>query len=110
MKMLTLKETQERVDSWIEQFGGGYWSPLSMFASLVEEVGELGREINNLWGCKTKKTCTHNLDMELADIIFSLICIANYFEVDLEDALIKTLVKYSERDSTRWISSARGDR
>jgi NTP pyrophosphatase (non-canonical NTP hydrolase) len=32
------------VDKWINQFE--YWPPLSMLASLVEEVGELAREIN----------------------------------------------------------------
>lgn len=100
--MLTFKEAQGKVDIWIKQFGAGYWPPLSMFASLVEEVGELGREINNIEGCKRKKSRIKNVDLELADIFFSLICIANYFEVDLENAFLRTLGKYSRRDSTRW--------
>ncbi|TME20474.1 MAG: nucleotide pyrophosphohydrolase, partial [Chloroflexi bacterium] len=29
---------------------GGYWSPLSQYARLVEEVGELGRELNFQFG------------------------------------------------------------
>ena len=101
--MLTLKDAQEKVDNWIKQFEEGYWPPLAMFASLAEEVGELGREINNIEGYKKKKSqSTVRIDSELGDIIFSLICIANSFEVDLEDSFLKTITKYSNRDSKRW--------
>ena len=100
---LTFREAQEKVDDWIGQFEEGYWPPLAMFASLVEEVGELGKEINSLEGHKRKRGDSHSsLDIELGDIIFSLICIANHFKVDLEDAFHKTLNKYSDRDTTRW--------
>ena len=50
-----LKDLQKQVHKWISQFEEGYWPPLSMFAALVEEVGELGREINHLEGFKPKK-------------------------------------------------------
>jgi NTP pyrophosphatase (non-canonical NTP hydrolase) len=46
MEELTIKQAQKIVDEWINQFEEGYWPPLSMLASLVEEVGELAREIN----------------------------------------------------------------
>jgi len=45
---LSLSEIQKTIDKWISQFEEGYWPPLSMFASVVEEVGQLGREINSL--------------------------------------------------------------
>ena len=51
----TLVELQQRVDAWIGQFEEGYWPPLSMLARLTEEVGELAREINHLYGHKPKK-------------------------------------------------------
>ena len=105
--MLTLKEAQRKVDNWIKQFEEGYWPPLAMFASLVEEIGELGREINNIQGYKKKKQMSDSaLELELGDIIFSLICLANYFKIDLEKAFIKTTDKYSTRDSTRWTPKA----
>jgi NTP pyrophosphatase (non-canonical NTP hydrolase) len=53
---LTIKEAQTKVDRWIDQFEEDYWPLLSMFTSLVEEVGELGREINNLEGWKRKRS------------------------------------------------------
>ena len=46
MEELTLRQAQKIVDDWINQFEEGCWPPLSMLASLVEEVGELAREIN----------------------------------------------------------------
>jgi len=106
--LLTLKEAQKKVDNWIKQFEEGYWPPLAMFASLVEEIGELGREINNIQGYKKKKSQSSvNVELELGDIIFSLICIANYFKIDLENSFLKTVTKYSNRDSKRWTRKIR---
>ena len=101
-----MKEAQEKVDNWIKQFEEGYWPPLAIFASLVEEIGELGREINDIQGYKKKETSKSALEPELGDIMFSLICIANYFKIDLEKGFIKTTDKYSKRDSTRWTHKA----
>jgi len=96
-------EIQKIVDKWISQFEEGYWPPLSMFAALVEEVGELGREINHLERYKKKiaKKRT-NLGLELADIIFGVACIANYYKIDLEKAFHKVIEKYTSRDFHRW--------
>jgi len=106
--VLTFRESQKKVDAWIGQFEEGYWPPLAMFASLVEEVGELGREINSLEGYKRKRSVTSSsLESELGDVIFSLICVANHFKVDLEDAFLKSLDKYSKRDATRWTPKAK---
>ena len=35
--------------------------------------------------------------MELGDVLFSIITIANAFEIDLEEALNKVLKKYEKR-------------
>lgn len=101
---ITIKEAQDLVDEWISQFEEGYWPPLSMLASLTEEVGELAREINYREEFKVKKESesASSIGLELADIFFSLICLANYYEVDLEEKFDKTMEKYSSRDSDRW--------
>lgn len=94
---------QKLVDDYISQFEEGYWPPLAMFASLVEEVGELAKEINHLEQVKTKKsTDITELGMELGDILFSLICIANHYQIDLDDALTRVIDKYDTRDAERW--------
>jgi len=100
---MTLKAIQKLVDDWICQFEEGYWPPLSMLAAVVEETGELAREINDREGYKKKRAPdSTNLGLELADVIFSLVCIANYYDIDIEAAFIEVLGKYSKRDMNRW--------
>lgn len=100
---MTLKAIQTAVDDWIGQFEEGYWPPLSMLAALVEETGELARELNDREGFKKKREEDDtNLGLELADLLFSLTCIANYYHIDLEAAFKDVLNKYSIRDMNRW--------
>lgn len=98
------KEMQKEVDSWISQFEEGYWDPLSMLARLTEEVGELAREINHQFGEKTKKSDEPmgDLTLELADILFIVICYANSLNIDLEEAFKRVMAKYRYRDNERW--------
>lgn len=101
---MDLKEAQRRVHEWISQFEEGYWPPLSNLARLTEEVGELARLMNHKFGHKPKKDdeAEQDLALELADILFVLVVIANQQGIDLDDALRRTLEKYRVRDSERW--------
>ncbi|MFX1377203.1 MAG: nucleotide pyrophosphohydrolase [Promethearchaeota archaeon] len=102
-KKNTLIEIQNLIDHWVREHGG-YWSPLSMICAFMEELGELAREINSLEGYKPKKInrLNSNLEEELGDLLFSLVCIANHYKVDLGKELEKIMDKYSERDSKRF--------
>ena len=104
---LTLRQAQAAVDAWISQFEEGYWPPLANLARLVEEVGELARELNHRHGSKPKKPHEPEADlgMEMADILFVLLALANEQGIDLDDALRRTLAKYATRDASRWTSS-----
>jgi NTP pyrophosphatase (non-canonical NTP hydrolase) len=101
---VTIAEAQQAVDAWIGQFEEGYWPPLSNLARLVEEVGELAREMNHRYGHKPKKTDepVQDLALELADILFVVIAIANEQEIDLDAAFGRVLEKYRVRDGDRW--------
>lgn len=101
---LSLREAQERVHAWISQFEEGYWPPLTNLARLIEEVGELAREMNHRFGHKTKKSDEPEQDLaiELADILFVLLVIANEQGIEMDDALERVLEKYRVRDSDRW--------
>jgi NTP pyrophosphatase (non-canonical NTP hydrolase) len=102
-KQKPLSGIQKAVDYWIGQFEEGYWPPLSMLAAVVEETGELAREINDREGFKKKRRPDNSdLSLELADVLFSLVCIANYYNIDLDDAFKAVLEKYSKRDMERW--------
>jgi len=101
---VTLEEAQRAVDAWVGQFAEGYWPPLSNLARLVEEVGELAREMNHRFGDKPKKPGEpeQDLALELADILFVLIAIANSQKIDLDQAFERVLEKYRVRDGHRW--------
>jgi NTP pyrophosphatase (non-canonical NTP hydrolase) len=101
---MDLQEAQRRVDEWISQFEEGYWHPLVNLARLVEEVGELARELNHRYGAKAKRDeeADRELAMELADVLFVLLAIANEQGIELDDALERTLEKYRTRDTHRW--------
>lgn len=101
---MELRDAQARVDRWISQFEEGYWPPLVNLARLMEEVGELARELNHRFGAKTKRPdeADQDLALELADILFVLLVMANQQKIDLSDALEEVLEKYRLRDSQRW--------
>jgi len=93
-----LPGVQAYVDAWIKQ-RGGYWSPLSQYARLAEEVGELGRELNFRFGDKPRavKDESGSAMDELGDVFFIVILLANYLGIDLDGALNATLEKYARR-------------
>jgi NTP pyrophosphatase (non-canonical NTP hydrolase) len=99
-----ISEAQHAVDRYIGQFAEGYWPPLTNLARLVEEVGELARELNHRYGHKPKKAgeAEQDLALELADILFVIIAIANEQQIDLEEAFARVMKKYDTRDADRW--------
>jgi NTP pyrophosphatase (non-canonical NTP hydrolase) len=106
---MPLKEAQQRVHQWVSQFEEGYFHPLTNLARLTEEVGELAREVNHRFGQKTKKKDEPegDLAMEMADILFVLICMANREGVDLQVAFDRMMDKVETRDLNRWTKKAR---
>jgi NTP pyrophosphatase (non-canonical NTP hydrolase) len=101
---MDIRGIQEEVDRYISQFREGYFPPLVNLARLTEEVGELAREINHRYGPKTKKADEPEGDiaLELADILFVLVVLANQMDIDLQAAIEKTMEKYRVRDAARW--------
>jgi NTP pyrophosphatase (non-canonical NTP hydrolase) len=101
---MSLAEAQGRVDVWIGQFEEGYFHPLTNLARLAEEVGELAREVNHRYGQKTKKPgeADGDLAMEMADILFVIICMANREGIDLQEAFDRMMQKVERRDGKRW--------
>ncbi|HEY6209324.1 MAG TPA: nucleotide pyrophosphohydrolase [Gemmatimonadales bacterium] len=106
---MSLREAQQTVDRWIGQYREGYFSPLTNVARLAEEVGELAREINHRFGEKTKKPeeAEWSVAMELADILFVVICLANSQGIDLDQAFDAMMRKVTARDAARWTRKER---
>jgi NTP pyrophosphatase (non-canonical NTP hydrolase) len=101
---MALGELQHQVDRWVSQFEEGYFHPLTNLARLTEEVGELAREVNHRYGQKTKKAteADGDLSLEMADILFVLICMANREGIDLDQAFQRMMSKVEQRDAGRW--------
>jgi NTP pyrophosphatase (non-canonical NTP hydrolase) len=108
---MSLADCQRRVDAWISQFEEGYFHPLTNMCRLSEEVGELAREVNHRFGQKTKKPgeTEGDLAMEMADILFVLICMANREGIDLQSAFDRMMDKVDRRDTTRWTKKGGAD-
>jgi NTP pyrophosphatase (non-canonical NTP hydrolase) len=108
MTDLTLRQTQQLVDSWMRQRGWEYWHPLSQLARMTEELGELARLVNHLYGEKPKKIDEpeQELGLEIADLLYTMICLANSQGIDVQSALERVIEKYGTRDATRYGPSA----
>jgi len=101
---MSFRDAQQTVDRWIGQYKEGYFRPLTNLARLTEEVGELAREINHRFGEKPKKAgeAEGSLALELADIVFVVICLANSQGIDLDEAFAAMMEKVRTRDDRRW--------
>lgn len=104
---MTIQEAQQKVDSWIKQYGVRYFNELTNTAMLMEEVGEVARIMARRYGEQSEKESDKQkmLNDELADVLFVLICIANQTGIDLEEALKRNLDKKTNRDSQRHINN-----
>lgn len=105
----SLSDLQQAVDGWIAE-NGGYWPPLSMLARLTEETGELAREYNHRFGAKKKKASEGEaeLAMEMADVLFILVCMANAEGINLDSAFSRMLEKLRVRDAGRFSNTGPG--
>ncbi len=99
-----MKKEQKQVDEWVKQYKIGYFSPFECLACLTEEMGEVAKEINHLYGPKKKKKSEGigNLGDEIADVIVALCCLANSQNIDLDKHFQKVMDKYHYRDNNRW--------
>ena len=97
---MTIDEAQKQVDEWIKTVGVRY------FSELTEEVGELARVMARRYGDQSFKEGENcNLEEEMADVLWVLICLANQTGVNLTEALRKSIEKKTRRDKERHINN-----
>ena len=103
---MTIEEAQQRVDRWIKEYGVRYFSELTNMAVLTEEGGELARVMARRYGDQSfKKGEKDNLDEEIADVFWVLLCIANQTGVNITEAFRRSLEKKTQRDNQRHINN-----
>lgn len=89
--MQTYYQYQDVINELFHKQNWQYWSSLSIIGRLLEEQGELAREINHLYGDKKKRTdeSENDIEEEIGDIIYTIICFANKDGYDLDRAVRK---------------------
>ena len=99
-----MNKAQKDVDAWIQQHKIKYWTPHEILVRVMEEAGELAKEINHVYGPKKKKSSEAKSEIqdEIGDIIFALTCLANSLGIDLDETHEKTMDKLHGRDKDRY--------
>lgn len=92
-----MKNLQEAVQKFAHE--NNLNSPIEYrVLDMMSELGEVAKEILKMSNYGTQEMQYRDeLKMELGDTLYSLITIANTYDVDLEDALNSVLKKYSQR-------------
>jgi len=92
-----MKELQQRVKKFCEENKLDS-PPEHRILDLVSEIGEVAKEILKMSDYGRKKPeYREEIRGELGDALYSLINVANYFDVDLKEAMELVLKKYEER-------------
>ncbi len=84
----TLPELQRYMDEICKERGWTKDNYAEKFLLFTEEIGELAKEIRKTQGLYKEKAKQANLGLEeeFADVLSYLLDLANYFQVDLEQA------------------------
>lgn len=86
----TLSDFQVYVKNMVEERGFQNQTIDDFFILLIEEIGEVATEIRKLKNLPSRKSEERvKLDEELADMFNYLLCICNYYSIDLEQAYRK---------------------
>ena len=102
MNTKTLEEYQKEVAKIVKQFNFN-WSAYIQYIHLVEEVGELGealtvKEGDRLVGSGERAQADHgDIKEELGDILFTLMELANKYDVGLSKVMKDTFIRYQKK-------------
>ena len=92
-----MKEKQDLLKDFCNKYNLHSDEKIS-YMDLVKEIGELGKEIIKGTDYGTKQfEKTNNLESEIGDSIFSLICLCNRLDIDMDKALEVVIQKYIDR-------------
>ncbi len=82
---------QQAVEDLFRERGWRYWFPLSIMGRLMEELGELAREVNHHHGDKKKRSgeAKGDIEEEIGDIYYTIFCFANANGYDVDRSLVR---------------------
>lgn len=93
-----LADYQELISKLVVERGYNQETVPEVLMLLIEEVGELAKAIRKLNGQKTHQDSkVHNVEEELADVLWLLVDLSNRLSIDLEQAFRRKELKNQGR-------------
>jgi len=91
--------TFEEINRKISVAKGKVWNPFVIATDMLEEAGEVASVVKGLEGYKPpeKVKTKEMLAIELSDLLYSLLLLAEYYKVNLEETFVKTIRDYERR-------------
>lgn len=103
---MTLKEAQQEVDSLDKKIR----STLLQRAHQYGRIDRRSRRAGTSYGTQIRRPVfkegeKDNVEEEIADVLWVLLCIANQTGVDITEAFARSIEKKTKRDQTRHINN-----
>ena len=92
-----MKVIQQKIKQFVEKYNLKTKPELRML-DVISEAGEVSKEILKMtqYG-RQKATYRKEIELEIADLLFSVVCLATHYNIDVEKAIETILKKYEER-------------
>lgn len=92
-----MKEIQEKIKKFVQE-NKLEMKPEFCALDIVSEMGELAKEILKTYDYgRGDYEFREELKEELGDLLYSLITLANHYDIDLEEEVGRVLKKYEKR-------------
>ncbi|OYT27848.1 MAG: hypothetical protein B6U97_00095 [Candidatus Altiarchaeales archaeon ex4484_96] len=95
--MPSLSETQKQVEGYDKKHGWDEDKPSHIVLHMSEELGEISRRILRNEGYKKEDFDPKELGMELTDLLYLTLKLANSFDIRLEDEWNKMWERYKTK-------------
>ena len=90
-------EIRKKFSQFEKQKYGREWTKEELVHGFVGDVGELSKLIQAKSGVRDIPNADEKLKHELADCLWSVIAIADAYDIDLEQSFIKTMNELEEK-------------
>ncbi|MES2631041.1 MAG: MazG nucleotide pyrophosphohydrolase domain-containing protein [Patescibacteria group bacterium] len=82
---------REKYNQLNERNHGGSWNGDKLMAGFVGDVGDLSKIVMAKSGYRAMDDIDEKLRHELSDCLWSVLVLANYYDIDLESQFVKSM-------------------
>lgn len=99
--MANLSRLQEEVAAYDQKYGWGNDRESHIALHMMEEVGEIARQLLRLEGYKKEPFDKRNLSEEIIDLLYLTVKLANKADIDLEKEWVASFARYEKKTSRK---------